>query len=224
MTFWVRFLEISGNFHHRRSLFMTSFHYIFTTLPPHFHHIYTTIYTTWNVHDIFSLHFQYKFSPRRDEQTGMNRLQGAHRQIFNTYLHHKFTLHIFTTPVVKIQIFTPFSRHGLDLIFSTRSENSDFHDIFTRFSWHGLDLIFPHQYFTRIFTFSRHGLDLIFFHQYFTQIFTTFSRHGRDLIFFHQYFTRIFTTIGILATFGGLTNRNIVPTHSHYHTLWYPAE
>ena len=159
MTFWVRFLEISGNFHHRRSLFMTSFHYIFTTFSSRFHHIYTTIYTTWNFHDIFSLHFHYKFSPQRDEQTGTNRLHGDTQtdfhyiftpQIYTTHFHHRFSPRIFTTnfhdhsensdfhdifttPVVKIQIFTTFSWHGLDLIFFPPifHNNRDFHDIFT---------------------------------------------------------------------------------------------
>ena len=70
----------------------------------------------------------------RDEADSM----GMHRQIFTTYLHHKFTLHIVTTDFhheLSLQIFMTFSPRP-------RSENSDFHNIFTTFSRHGLDLIF----------------------------------------------------------------------------------
>ena len=74
---------------------MTSFHCIFTTFSPHFHHIYTTIYTTGYFHDIFSLHFHHKFSPQRDEQTGMNRLHGDAQTDF----HHRFSQQIFTINV-----------------------------------------------------------------------------------------------------------------------------
>ena len=138
MTFWVRFLEISGNFHHRRSLFTTSFHYIFTTFSPRFHHIYTTIYTTWNFHDIFSLHFHYKFSPRSDEQTGTNRLHGDTQTDF----HYIFTPHFHHARSENSDFHHIFITRSRSNCFSTRSENSDFHDIFTTFSWHGLDLIF----------------------------------------------------------------------------------
>ena len=93
----MRFLEISADFHHRRSLFTTSFHYIFTTFSPHFHYIYTTIYTTGYFHDIFSLHFYYKFSPQRDEQTPWGCTDRFSLQIFTTNLHHKFSLQVFTT-------------------------------------------------------------------------------------------------------------------------------
>ena len=142
MTFWVRFLEILGNFHHRRSLFTTSFHYIFTTFSPRFHHIYTTIYTTWNFHDIFSLHFHYKFSPQRDEQTPWGRTDRFSLHIYTTNLHYTFSPQIFSTN------------------FHACSENSDFHDIFTTFSRHSLDLIFftniSHG-FSRQSGFSRHS-------------------------------------------------------------------
>ena len=93
MTFWVRFLEISGNFHHKPDVYTTSFHHVFTT----FHYIYTTftprIYTTWNFHDIFSLHFHDKFTPQRDEQTGTNRRHGDTQTDF----HYRFTPQIYTT-------------------------------------------------------------------------------------------------------------------------------
>ena len=104
MTFWVRFLEISGNFHQKLDVYMTSFHHVFTT----FHYIYTTftlrISITWNFHDIFSLCFHHKFTPWRDEQTGMNRLHGDAQtdfhhiftpQIYITHFHHRFSPRIF---------------------------------------------------------------------------------------------------------------------------------
>ena len=94
----MRFLEISADFHHRRSLFTTSFHYIFTMFSPHLHH---------NLHHrIFSRHLFTTFSPQRDEQTGTNRLHGDaqtdfhHRfspQIFTTGFHHRCSPQIYTT-------------------------------------------------------------------------------------------------------------------------------
>ena len=137
MTFSVRFREISGNSHHRKSLFTTSFHYIFTTFSLHLHH---------NLHHIKFSHlfttFHYKFSLRRDEHTGTNRLHGDAQtdfhyiftpQIYTTHFHHRFSPQIFTTnfhdhsenldfhdiftmPVVKIQIFTTFSPHFHDTV------------------------------------------------------------------------------------------------------------
>ena len=115
MTFSVRFLEISGNFHHRKSLFTTSFHYIFTTFSLHLHH---------NLHHIkFSRHlFTTNFHYGGTNRQGRTNSMGTHRQIFTTYLHHKFTLHIFTTDF----------HHKFSLqIFMTIVEKLDFHDIFT---------------------------------------------------------------------------------------------
>ena len=83
MTFWVRFLEILGNFNHEPDLYMTSFHHIFTT----FHYIFTT-----------NLHYR-----------GMNR-QGqtdsmwTHRQIFTTNLHYEFSPRIFTTDLTLMRV------------------------------------------------------------------------------------------------------------------------
>ena len=144
MTFWVRFLEISGNFHHRRSLFTTSFHYIFTTFSPHLHHIYTTIYTTWNFHNIFSLQiFTTEGRTDRDEQTPWGCTDRFSLHIYTTNLHYTFS---------PMNFHYEFSWH----FHHTHSENSDFHHIFTTFSRHGLDLIsFFHQYFTQIFTTIR---------------------------------------------------------------------
>ena len=132
MTFWVRFLEISGNFHHELDVYMTSFHHVFTT----FHYIYTTftpwIYTTRNFHDIFSLHFHYKFSPRRDKQTGMNRLHGDAQtdfhyiftpQIYTTHFHHEFSPR---------NLHYTFSPRHLHYRFSPRIFTTNFHqDIYT---------------------------------------------------------------------------------------------
>ena len=127
MTFWVRFLEISGNFHHELDVYTTSFHHVFTT----FHYIYTTftprIYTTRNFHDIFSLRFHYKCSPRRDKQTGTNRLHGDAQtdfhyiftpQIYTTHFHHRFSPQIFTTKFT-LQIFT--------MTFTPRIFTTNFH-------------------------------------------------------------------------------------------------
>ena len=80
-----------------RHLF-TTFSLLFTTFTPR-------IYTTRNFH-IFSLRFHYKFSPRRDKQTGTNRLHGDAQtdfhyiftpQIYTTHFHHRFSPQIFTT-------------------------------------------------------------------------------------------------------------------------------
>ena len=77
----------------------------------------------------------------RDEKTPWGRTDRLSLHIYTTNLHYTFSPQIFTTnfharsensdfhdifitPVVKIQIFTTFSRHGLDLIF--------FHQYFTR--------------------------------------------------------------------------------------------
>ena len=90
MTFWVRFLEISADFHHRRSLFTTSFHYIFTTFTPQFtpQDIFTTSF-----HYIFTTNFHHKGTNRQGQTDSM----GTHRQIFTTNLHHKFSPQMFTT-------------------------------------------------------------------------------------------------------------------------------
>ena len=94
MTFWVRFLEISGNFHQEPDVYTTSFHHVFTT----FHYIYTTftpwIYTTWNFHNIFSLCFHHKFTPQRDEQTPWGHTDRFSLQIYTTNLHYEFSPHI----------------------------------------------------------------------------------------------------------------------------------
>ena len=84
MTFWVRFLEISADFYHRRSLFTTSFHYIFTTFSPQFtpQDIFTTSF-----HYIFTTNFHHKGTNRQ----GWTDSMGTHRQIFTTGFHHKFT-------------------------------------------------------------------------------------------------------------------------------------
>ena len=97
MTFWVRFLEISADFHHR-SLFTTSFHYIFTMFSPHLHH---------NLHHrIFSRHLFTTLSPQifatkgrtdRDEQTPWGCTDRFSPQIFTTNFHHRFSPQIFTT-------------------------------------------------------------------------------------------------------------------------------
>ena len=90
MTFSVRFLEISANFHHRRSLFTTSFHYIFTTFSPQFtpQDIFTTSF-----HYIFTTNFHHKGMNRQGRTDSM----GTHRQIFTTDFHHKFSPQVFTT-------------------------------------------------------------------------------------------------------------------------------
>ena len=89
MTFWVRFLEISADFHHRRSLFTTSFHYIFTTFSPHLHH---------NLHHrIFSRHLFTTFSPQIFTTKGWTDSMGMHRQIFTTNFHQRFSPQMFTT-------------------------------------------------------------------------------------------------------------------------------
>ena len=92
MTFWVRFLKISGNFHHEPDVYMTSFHHIFTT----FHYIYTT-----NLHHKkFSRHLFTMFSPQiyttegwtdRDEQTPWGHTDRFSLQIYTTNLHYKFS-------------------------------------------------------------------------------------------------------------------------------------
>ena len=132
MTFWVRFLKISSNFHHELDVYMTSFHHIFTTL----HYIYTTftlrIFTTWNFHDIFSLRFHHKFSPWRDEQTGTNRLHGDAQtdfhyiftpQIYTTHFHHRFSPR---------NLHYRFSPRHLHYRFSPQIFTTNFHhDIYT---------------------------------------------------------------------------------------------
>ena len=123
MTFWVRFLEISADFHHRKSLFTTSFHYIFTTFSPHLHHNLHHRIFSWHLFTTFSPQIfttkgrtdrdkqtpwghTDRFSPQRDEQTGTNRLHGDtqtdfyHRfspQIYTTDFHYKFSPQIYTT-------------------------------------------------------------------------------------------------------------------------------
>ena len=94
----MRFLEILADFHHRKSLFTTSFHYIFTTFSPHLHH---------NLHHrIFSRHLFTTFSPQifttkgqtdRDEQTPWGYTDRFLPQIFTTNLHHRFSPQVFTT-------------------------------------------------------------------------------------------------------------------------------
>ena len=122
MTFWVRFLEIWGNFHHKLDVYRTSFHHVFTT----FHYIYTTftlrIFTIWNFHDIFSLHFHHKFTPQRDKQTGMNRLYGDTQrdfhhiftpQIYTTHFHHNFFYHNIYTTDFHHKIYTTNFHHDI---------------------------------------------------------------------------------------------------------------
>ena len=146
MTFSVRFLEISGNFHHRKSPFTTSFHYIFTTFSLHLHHNLHHIKFSRHLFTTFSLQiFTMEGWTDRDEQTPWGRTDRFSLHIYTTNLHYTFSPQIFTTN------------------FHDRSENLDFHDIFTT-------PVMKIQIFT---TFSRHGLDLIFFHQYFTRIFMT---------------------------------------------------
>ena len=94
MTFWVRFLEISADFHHRKSLFTTSFHYIFTTKGR------TDRYeqTPWGCTDRFSLQiFTTKGWTDRDEQAPWGRIDRFSPQIYTTGFHHRFSLQIFTT-------------------------------------------------------------------------------------------------------------------------------
>ena len=92
MTFWVRFLEISADFHHRRSLFTTSFHYIFTTFTPQFtpQDIFMTSF-----HYIFTTNFHHKGTNRQGQTDSM----GTHRQIFTTNFHHRFSPQISKTNV-----------------------------------------------------------------------------------------------------------------------------
>ena len=131
------FGEISGDFHYIFTTSKVFSRHLFTTFSLHFTtnfhymefslHLFTTfslqIFTTkgrtdrdeqtpWGHTDRFSLHFHYKFSLQRDEQTGTNRLHGDTQTDFH---------YIFTT-------FSLQSYHRL-LIFTTC-----FHDIFTTFS------------------------------------------------------------------------------------------
>ena len=126
----MRFLEISGNFHHIRSLFTTSFHYIFTTFSPHLHHNLHHMKFSRHLFTTFSLQiFTTEGQTDRDEQTPWGRTDRFHYiftpQIYTTHFPPQiFTTNfdarsenldfhdIFTTPVVKIQIFTTFSWHG----------------------------------------------------------------------------------------------------------------
>ena len=73
----MRFLEISANFHHRKSLFTTSFHYIFTPFTPQFtpQDIFMTSF-----HYIFTTNFHHKGTNRQGQTDSM----GMHRQIFTT--------------------------------------------------------------------------------------------------------------------------------------------
>ena len=138
-------MEILGNFHHKLDVYTTSFHQVFTT----FHYIYTTltprIYTTRNFLDIFSLCFHYKFSPRRDEQTGTNRLHWEAQtdfhyiftpQIYTTHFHHRFSPQIFTTNFHH-KIYTTDFHHDIYTTdfhqkFSLRIFTTNFHhDIYT---------------------------------------------------------------------------------------------
>ena len=112
--------EISGDFH---DIFTTSkvfSRHLFTTFSLHFTTFSRQIFTTKKFHDIFSLHFHYKFSLQRDEQTGTNRLHGDTQ----TDLDLAFSLHfhyIFTTIH---DIFTTNFHDNRDLAFSRH-----FHDI-----------------------------------------------------------------------------------------------
>ena len=94
----MRFLEISGNFHHELDVYTTSFHHVFTT----FHYIYTT-----NLHHKkFSRHLFTTFSLQifttegrtdRDEQTPWGRTDRFSLHIYTTNLHYTFSPQIFTT-------------------------------------------------------------------------------------------------------------------------------
>ena len=115
MTFWVRFLEISADFHHRKSLFTTSFHYIFTTFTPQFtpqdifttsfHYIFTTTFHHKGMNrqgrtDSMGMHrqiFTTKGQTDREEQTPWGRTDRFSPQIYTTDFHHRFSLQIFTT-------------------------------------------------------------------------------------------------------------------------------
>ena len=106
-----------------RHLF-TTFSLLFTTFTPHLHH------KKFSRH-LFHYVFHYKFSPRRDEQTGTNRLHGDAQtdfhyiftpQIYTTHFHHRFSPQIFTTKFT-LQIFTT--------TFTPRIFTTNFHHKFS---------------------------------------------------------------------------------------------
>ena len=137
MTFWVRFLEISGNFHHELDVYTTSFHHVFTT----FHYIYTT-----NLHHKkFSRHLFTTFSLQifttegrtdRDEQTPWGRTDRFSLHIYTTNLYYTFSPQIFTTNFHSE--FSPWNLHyrfsprHLHYRFSPQIFTTNFHhDIYT---------------------------------------------------------------------------------------------